>query len=94
MGIRIKQHHYKVTIHGPRQLIERAGPRVSGLPKSALGIRSNGEMFVAEMTEGFKQGAGSGHSTEVVSTERKFKLKPTDRRRLHNEDGTTEARSA
>jgi hypothetical protein len=92
-GVRVKHHHYKVTIHGPRQLIERDGPRVSGLPKTAL--RSDeGKSYVAQMTEGFKAGAGSGHAGEVVSTERSFKLKPSDKRRLHNDDGTTEARSA
>jgi hypothetical protein len=92
-GVRVKHHHYKVTIHGPRQLIERAGPRVSGLPKVAK--RSGlSDRYVAQMTEGFKAGAGSGHAGEVVSTERSFKLKPSDRRRIQLEDGTTEARSA
>ena len=88
-GVRIKQHHYKVTIHGPRQLVERSGPRVSGLPKSAS--RGAEGKFVAQMTEGFKQGAGSGHAGEVVSTERRFELKPRDTRRTQLEDGTTEA---
>ena len=92
-GVRVKHHHYKVTIHGPRQLIERDGPRVSGLPKAAVRSRES-ERYMAQMTEGFKQGAGSGHAREVVSTERTFKLKPSDKRRLHNDDGTTEARSA
>ena len=92
-GLRVKAHHDKVTILGPRQLILRDGPRVSGLPKVATRAGTN-EAYVAQMTEGFRSGAGGGQVTEVVSKERTFRLKPHDNRRRHLPGGLTEAMPA
>jgi hypothetical protein len=41
-GLVLKRHHREVTIYGPRQLITaREGPRVSGLPRSAVRLERN-----------------------------------------------------
>jgi len=92
-GLRVKVHHDKVTILGPRQLIDRDGPRVSGLPKGSELCPKCGK-YHSQMNEGFRSGAGGGQVSEVVSKERTFRLKPHDNRRRYLPGGLTEAMPA
>jgi hypothetical protein len=91
-GVRVKTRHREVTILGPRQLITaRDGLRVSGLPKTA--VRGD-DGYAADVTESFRGGASSGRGGEVVTRSRPFRLKGTDKRRVHLAGGFTEARTA
>jgi hypothetical protein len=99
-GLVLKRHHREVTIYGPRQLItDREGPRVSGLPRSAVRLERNlqdisEQSYAADVTESFRTGAQRGHAGEVVTRKRGFRLQGTDTRRVHLEGGYTEARTA
>lgn len=78
----------RLVIHGPRNLEADTDRRLSGVPTRA---RQTGPLeFDGEVWRSLKESMTRGELSTVVLTPRTFKITPTDPRRHHLPDGTTQ----
>ncbi len=83
-----KAAHRQVTIHGPRQVEIGPDRRIAGLPKNA--IRASEITWDGELWEGLEQALAAGHHDHVGVMPASWEITPTDHRRKHLPDGSTE----
>lgn len=87
-GLRLKGEHARALILGPRQVVLGDELRVAGLPRKA--VRRSETEFEAELWESLSSTLGRGKTAEVRVQRRTIRLRGTDHRRVHLEDGRTE----
>lgn len=82
-----KGEHRDVTIYGPRNVELGDDRRLSGVPKRA--IRRDELTFEGETWSGLEYALQTGHTDVVEVSQRYWRVTPVDKRRIHNDDGTT-----
>lgn len=89
-GLRVKGTYREAEIVAPRGVLLDGKPRVSGVPKNPRrNHRAAGLAFDGETWEGLTAAIQAGRPGEVIVTQRPFRLKGDDWRRLHLADGAT-----
>lgn len=86
-GLRVKGRWADLRILGPRQIVPGGHLRAAGIPKGAVQVGAT--TWVAGTWSGLATSLRSGHPADVEVATRRYELKGTDRRRVHNADGTT-----
>lgn len=86
--IQDKATHTGVTIYGPRNVDLGTERRLSGVPRKA--IRLDELTFEGETWTGLQSALESGHADVVEVASRRWEITPSDQRRVHLPDGTTE----
>lgn len=86
-GLRVKSEWRSVEVFGPRQLVLAGELRAAGVPRGARAV--DGRTFVGDVWSGLPTSLRAGERDRVRIMRRTFRLRGTDRRRIHLPDGTT-----
>lgn len=86
--LRIKSAWEHVEVLGPRQLILSGELKAAGVPRGA--VRVDGETWEGDVWAALSTSLASGYPDRVSITRRRFAMRGTDRRRIHNDDGSTQ----
>lgn len=87
VNLRRKQSLATVEVHGPRQLVMGRKLKAAGVPSSAE-LADDGR-WVADVWRGLGESVRRGEPNDVIIEERRYRLRGTDRRRLHLAGGLT-----
>lgn len=89
-GLRVKGQWNAVTVHGPRQIELGGELRASGVPRRSVKVAP--DRWEGEVWADMSRSLSVGEADAVRITPRSFTVRGIDRRRTHNDDGTTSAR--
>lgn len=88
-GLRIKSVYDSLEVLGPRQIVPGGRLRASGVPSSS--VKVGPDTWEGQVWSGLGTSLGAGELDSVRVALRRFRLRGTDRRRVHLDDGRTRA---
>lgn len=88
-GLRVKSVYESLEVLAPRQIVPGGRLRASGVPSGARPL--GGNVWEGEVWTGLGASLAAGERERVRVALRRFRLNGTDRRRIHNPDGSTRA---